>query len=73
MLMVIGIERRKKNMAKKLDSKEIVTIEELAHSNYFQIEALLRLLVKKDIITKQEYIDEMQELKREMARKGTVE
>ena len=60
-------------MARKLDSKEIVTIEELAHSNYFQIEALLRLLVKKDIITKQEYIDEMQELKREMARKGMVE
>ncbi len=60
-------------MARKLDSKEIVTIEELAHSNYFQIEALLRLLVKKDIITKLEYIDEMQELKREMARKGTVE
>ncbi len=60
-------------MAKKLDSKEIVTIEELAHSNYFQIEALLRLLVKKDIITKQEYIDEMQEPRQEMARKGMME
>lgn len=60
-------------MARKLDSKEIVTIEELAHSNYFQIEALLRLLVKKDIIAKQEYIDEMQELRQDMARRGTVE
>jgi len=48
-------------MAKKLDSKEIVTLEELAHSNYFQIEALLELLVKKGVITKQEYIDEMKE------------
>ena len=34
---------------------------------------ILRLLVKKDIMTKQEYIDEMQELKKEMAKKGTVE
>ena len=60
-------------MAQILDSKEIVTIEELAHSNYFQLEVMFRLLVKKGVITKKEYIDEMQELKRETARKGTVE
>jgi mannitol/fructose-specific phosphotransferase system IIA component (Ntr-type) len=60
-------------MAQKLDPKEIVTLEELAHSNYFQIETILRLLVKKGIITKQEYIDEMKELKKEMAAQGTVE
>ena len=60
-------------MAKKLDSKEIVTTEELAHSNYFQIEVMFRLLLKKGIITKQEYNDEMQELKQEMANRGNVE
>ena len=60
-------------MAQKVDSKEVVTIEELAHSNYFQLETILRLLVKKGIITKQEYIDEMKELKKDMAAKGTVE
>ena len=57
-------------MAKKLDSKEIVTTEELAHSNYFQIEVMFRLLLKKGIITKQEYNDELQEVRQEMARKG---
>ena len=60
-------------MAQKVDPKEVVTIEELAHSNYFQIETTLRLLVKKGIITKQEYIDEMKELKSEIDKKGTVE
>ena len=72
--MITGTEGGLNNiMAKKLDSKEIVTIEELAHSNYFKIEALLRLLVKKGVITKKEYIDEMKELKQEMAKKETVE
>ena len=48
-------------------------LDELANSNMFQIETILRLLVKKDIIIKQEYVDEMKELKREIAEKGTVE
>lgn len=39
----------------------------------FQIETILRLLVKKGIMDKQEYIDEMKELKKEMTAKGTVE
>jgi len=60
-------------MAKILDSKEIVTTDEIAYSNMLQIEVLLRLLLKKGIITKQDYNDEMQELRQEMARKGTVE
>ena len=60
-------------MAQKLDSEEVLTIEELAHSNYFQIETILRLLVKKGIVTHREFMDEMEELKKVMARKGTVE
>jgi hypothetical protein len=34
---------------------------------------MFRLLVKKGVITKQEYIDEMKELKKDMASQGTVE
>lgn len=60
-------------MAQQLDPKEIVTIEKLAKSNMFQVEVLTRILVKKGIMTKEEFIEEMQELKREMAEKGTVE
>ena len=58
-------------MAKKLDPKEVVTTEELARSNIFQIESILRIFVKRGIITKQEYIDEMKELKKEMVERGT--
>ena len=72
--MTTGLERGKNNItAQKLDPKEIVTLDELANSNIFQIETILRLLVKKDTIIKQEYVDEMKELKREIAEKGTVE
>jgi len=60
-------------MAKILGSKEIVTTDEIAYSNMLQIEVLLRLLLKKGIITKPDYNDEMKELRQEMARKGTVE
>jgi polyhydroxyalkanoate synthesis regulator phasin len=45
----------------------------LLKSNMFQVEVLTRILVKKGIMTKEEFIEEMQELKREMDEKGTVE
>jgi len=59
-------------MAKKLDSKEIVNLDELAHSNYFHLEVMFRLLVKKGVIKKKEYNDELQEVRQEMAKKGKV-
>ena len=52
-------------MAQKLDPKEIVTQEELINSNMMQIEALMRLLVKKGIITKDELQAEYKEWMRE--------
>jgi len=55
-------------MAQKLDPKEIVTQEELINSNMMQIEALMRLLVKKGIITKDELQAEYKELMREAKR-----
>jgi hypothetical protein len=58
-------------MAEKLDSKEMVTPDELIYSNMMQIEAITaitRLLVKKGIITKDElqaeYTQLMQETKK---------
>jgi hypothetical protein len=49
-------------MAQKLDPKEMVTPDELIYSNMMQIEALMRLLVKKGIITKDELRAEYEEL-----------
>lgn len=40
-----------------------VTIEELAISNTYQLEAIVRVLVKKGIVTKQELIDEVMTVK----------
>ena len=49
-----------------------VTTDEIAYSNMLQIDVVLRLLLKKGIITKQEYNDELQEVRQEMAKKGKV-
>lgn len=46
-------------MAEKLDTKEIVTAEELLMSEVIQSEALINLLDKKGIISKQELLDEI--------------
>jgi hypothetical protein len=56
------------NMAEKLDSKEMVTPDELIYSNMMQIEAITRLLVKKGIITKDELQVEYKELMQEAKR-----
>ena len=56
-------------MAQKLDSKEMVSWEEISYSNMMQQEALLRLLVNKGIVTKEEYLDELKQLKIEQAAK----
>lgn len=50
-------------MAKKLDLKEIVTIEELIMSNVFTQEALINLLIKKGLVTNDELIEEIKQLK----------
>ena len=43
-------------MAKPLDPKEIVTIQELAISNMLEIAVLRELLFEKGIISKDEFI-----------------
>ena len=46
-------------MAKKLDQKEIVDLKELLMSEVIQSEALINLLDKKGLISKQELLEEM--------------
>ena len=52
-------------MAEKLDPKEIVTLDELAISNMWETAALVELLERKGILTKQEVLDMIQELRRQ--------
>ncbi|MCK5552132.1 MAG: hypothetical protein KAJ09_03230 [Deltaproteobacteria bacterium] len=58
-------------MAKPLDPKEIVTIQEIAISNTLEIETLRQLLFEKGIISEEEFIAKFKKLDREMKeRKG---
>ena len=57
-------------MAKKLDPKEIVSLEEILMSNMYTQEALINLLEKTGLINKQELIQEIKRL-RDRQRKGT--
>jgi hypothetical protein len=51
-------------MAEKLDKKELVTLDELTLSNAWEQEALVEVLVAKGIITKQEVLDMLAQLRR---------
>ena len=55
-------------MAEKLDTKEIVTAEELLMSEVIQSEALINLLDRKGIISKQELLEEMKRVQVKMRR-----
>jgi hypothetical protein len=50
-------------MAEKLDPKEIVDFRELLMSEVIQSEAIINLLDKKSIISKQELLEEMRRVK----------
>lgn len=52
-------------MAEKLPNSEMVSIEELAISNMYVQEALVRLLVQKGILTTQEIMDQIAAIKAE--------
>jgi len=46
-------------MAEKLDPKEIVTLEELAISSMWEMAALVEVLEKKGLLTKQDLLDDI--------------
>ena len=55
-------------MAIGLDSKQVVTLEELVMSQVLQQEALTRLLMGKGIFTKEEVLEKIREINRERKR-----
>lgn len=60
----MGSSNSKENyMAEKLDPKEIVDFKELLMSEVIQSEALINLLDRKGIVSKQELIGEMKKVK----------
>ena len=53
-------------MAIALDSKQIVTSEELLRSQVVQQEALTRLLIMKGLFTKEEFLEMVKVVNKEM-------
>jgi hypothetical protein len=53
-------------MAKKLDQKQIVDFKELLMSEVVQSEALINLLDKKGLVSKQELLKEMKRVQAAM-------
>ena len=51
-------------MAEKLDPKETISILELAVSHMWSIAALMEVLERKGLLTKQEALDVITELRR---------
>jgi hypothetical protein len=49
-------------MANKQDSEETVPLEDVVLSNVFTQEAILNLLEKKGVVTKEEVMDEMKKI-----------
>jgi len=57
-------------MAIPLDPKQIVSFEELLMTQVVQQEALTRLLVEKGIFTKEEFLEMVKVVDREIKKKG---
>ncbi len=51
-------------MAKSLDPKELVTLEELTISNMWEVAALIEVLEKKGVMKKQDILTEIRELRK---------
>ncbi len=50
-------------MAEQLDPKDLVSLDELAISNMWETSALVKVLERKGILTRQEVLDMIQELR----------
>ena len=59
-------------MAEKLDPNEIVTLEELAISSMWEMAALVEVLEKKGVLTKQDILDAIRELRRKNPQARTL-
>jgi len=59
-------------MAEQLDQKEVVDYRELLIANSIQVDALAQLLIKKGIITEQEFFSKLKEVQGEYERKKSI-
>ena len=60
-------------MATGLDSKQVVTFEELLMSQMVSQDALIRLLIAKGLFTKEEFLDMVKKIDQEMKLKMKLE
>ena len=56
-------------MAEKLDPKELVTFKELLTANSIMVETLTKLLLKKGIITNEEFFTTLKEVQMDYKRR----
>ena len=52
-------------MAQKLDNSEIVSFKELLMANSIQVDALAQLMIRKGLITKEEFFEMLKEVQAE--------
>ena len=57
-------------MAEKLDSKQLVEFKELLMSEVIQSEALINILDRKGIVSKQELLEEMKIIKSKLPKRS---
>jgi hypothetical protein len=62
--------RRVNSMAIGMDSKQLVSFEELLMSQVVSQDALIRLLIEKGIFTKEDFLEKVREVDHERKRKG---
>ncbi len=60
-------------MAEQLDPKELVTIEDLAISSMWEVAALVEVLERKGVLTRQEIYDAITELRQHHPEATTLE
>ena len=58
-------------MAENLDQKQTIDIKELLMSEVIQSEALINLLDRKGLISKQELLEEMKQVQLSMQKRST--
>lgn len=54
-------------MGNRIDQQQTVTLEELAISNSYEIAALVNVLVRKGILTREEVLQELRLLRQQVA------
>jgi len=57
-------------MAKKLDPADLVSFKELLMANSIMADALVQLLIEKELITQEEFFTKLKQVQAEYQKKG---